>query len=551
MLTGKPSSNWFDDVDNIVSSDLAFKSKLNIGEDAYMTLRLKKRLGELWNVAGVAGSSAAVAKSSLVASTFFAPTGLLAAFGIGAAVTPIGWVVALAVVSGGACYGITRYLKDASNSKVIVIPHFINTPMDVLALGLFDLMAPLALKVAEVDGNIDESERKYIHNYFVKEWGYDQIFIERGLLFTERQLAGFSINELSKTLATFQKENSDCNFDAMSKEIIYFLKGIMEADGREDEHEKKAIEEVQTIFNETGQSSFGKLLTSASAAVTTASEEFRSGSDKAQETLTDLFKRKGEKGSTQEEAIEDTITLRLDRATPAELERMRTFLNLKQSEDAHEIACEYRSAAGNSFVNAARQFDLAAKISYREILVDVFEKIRPVGDDIKAWPDKATTVFKKLRDLQVDESMQEIPIDQLEQALIEMSKKKINDALENMSADEKDNWRKKAEEEMKGSAGHADFSWSNISAFAGNNVKAAMPLFSFVPIGSAGAQATKILGGLRAGALFIPAATTAAAVSAIFISIVLSRPAYRKTVSATLELILIGRRQSAELEMNK
>ena len=167
---GDPAYSWFQDIETIVSEPLNFKSKLAIGEDAYTSLKLKNAVFEVWEVAGVAATAVVVAKSSVVATTFFAPSGLLAMIGIGTAVTPVGWVIAAGVVTGGAWVGITRYLKKASANRVTVIPKFVNTPLDVLALGLFDLLAPLALKLAGVEGRIDDAGRKHIHDYFVNQW---------------------------------------------------------------------------------------------------------------------------------------------------------------------------------------------------------------------------------------------------------------------------------------------------------------------------------------------------------------------------------------------
>lgn len=99
----------FQYVDKIVGDPLKFKIKLAIGEDAYTSLKVKNAVVQAWDVAGVATTAAVVAKSSVVASTFFAPTGWLAALGIGTAVTPIGWVVAAGVFTGGAWYGITCF----------------------------------------------------------------------------------------------------------------------------------------------------------------------------------------------------------------------------------------------------------------------------------------------------------------------------------------------------------------------------------------------------------------------------------------------------------
>ena len=87
----------FDDVDSVVAIPERFKAKLGIGEDAYASLRLRKNLGTVFkgtDAAGAAATGVGVASSSVVASTFFSAPGLLGALGIGAAVTPIGRVIA-------------------------------------------------------------------------------------------------------------------------------------------------------------------------------------------------------------------------------------------------------------------------------------------------------------------------------------------------------------------------------------------------------------------------------------------------------------------------
>lgn len=240
----------FTDVKTVIEEPLKFKLKLAIGEDAYGSLRLVNRVGEYWDNYGWATTGAAAAKTGIVATTFFAPTGLLGALGIGAAVTPVGWVIAAAVLTGGAAIGVKRFLNETSDSRVAVIPKFINTPIDLLAISLFDLIAPLALKVAAIDGHITDDERKWIKGYFINEWGYDGNFLDAGFKIIESKLDEFTIKELAASLAEFSKKNPDCNYPVMARDLVEFLKGVMEADGIIDEKEELAIEKIEAIFKE-------------------------------------------------------------------------------------------------------------------------------------------------------------------------------------------------------------------------------------------------------------------------------------------------------------
>jgi hypothetical protein len=250
----------FQGIDTIVAEPLKFKVKLAIGEDAYTSLKVKNAVVQVWDVAGVATTAAVVAKSSVVATTFFAPSGLLAAIGIGTAVTPIGWVVAAGVLSGGAWFGITRHLKKASASKVTVVPNFINTPLDVLALGLFDLMVPLALRVAAVDGHIEAVRRQHIDDYFVAEWGYDANFVDAGIRHIESSLGELSVVDQAQTMAEFASQNRDCNFAVMAQEILDFLRQIVASDGDVGRQDEKAIEEIERIFKSVNRFSLRRRL---------------------------------------------------------------------------------------------------------------------------------------------------------------------------------------------------------------------------------------------------------------------------------------------------
>lgn len=233
----------------VVADPLRFKARLGIGERAYGVLRLRNAVFEAWDAAGVAATGAAVAASPAVATTFFGASGFWAALGLGgAAVTPVGWVILAGALSGGAWFGLSRALKGTGKGRVTVIPHIISTPMDVLALGLFELMAPLALKVAAVDGTVGERERAAIRGYFVQVWGYDAAFVAEALAFTEDRLDDHSIKALAAALAAFKRDNPDCDAGAMSGEILRFLREVATADGPLDEREEMAIERIGAVF---------------------------------------------------------------------------------------------------------------------------------------------------------------------------------------------------------------------------------------------------------------------------------------------------------------
>ena len=240
-------------VERVIENPLNFKSKLGIGEDAFAALRTKKLVGEgvrILDTAGAFGVGAAIASSSTVATTFFAPTGFLAALGIGAAaVTPIGWVIAAGVASTAGYYGISRYLRSGREDRVDIIPKWINTPLDALAVDLFGFFAPLGVKAAAVvDGRMEERERLYIESYFVREWGYSEKFVQAALPKIDSNLEIFNAVDLVNNLIEFQKGNPDCNYDFMSENLVAFLKEVTRADERLDDSEVIFIQWLENML---------------------------------------------------------------------------------------------------------------------------------------------------------------------------------------------------------------------------------------------------------------------------------------------------------------
>lgn len=250
-MPAQPSLPDFAKAAAVVADPMHFKAWLAIGEDAYRLLRLRKAAAEAWDTAGAAATGAAVAASPPVATAFFGTTGFWAAVGLGgAASTPVGWVVLAGALAGGAWFGLSRALRGAEARQVTVIPHVISTPMDVLALGLFELMAPLALKVAAVDGAPTAAERTVIRDWFVRGWGYDAGFVDAALPWTEARLDGHAIGDLARALGAFKRDTPDCNAAAMAPGFVAFLTAVATVDGPLDEREEMAIERIARLLAE-------------------------------------------------------------------------------------------------------------------------------------------------------------------------------------------------------------------------------------------------------------------------------------------------------------
>lgn len=254
MLEPSPSElalqHGFERVERVVADDIRFKLRLGIGEDAYTSMRVKKHIYSLWDMSSWGATGAAVAASKTVAGTFFAPTGFMAMLGFGTAVTPVGWVIASAVTSAGAYYGVTRLFARYEGARVDTIPKFINSPIDVLGAALFDLMGGLAIRVANIDGEVDDREIQAITDHFVGEWGLDPAYVASALPVLRADLSRATIKDMARRLARFQVENPDCNDVAMQAVLVDFLKEVAMADGVMDEREELAIDAIKVAMRE-------------------------------------------------------------------------------------------------------------------------------------------------------------------------------------------------------------------------------------------------------------------------------------------------------------
>ncbi|MCY4195980.1 MAG: TerB family tellurite resistance protein [Rhodobacteraceae bacterium] len=219
---------------------------LGIGENAYGSTRLLRIVDESLVTVISAGGGAAVASSSIVANVFF-PAGIMGLLGLTTAATPVGWVIASAAAAALGYRGF-KTLSRKLVGPVEVIPRYINSPIDVLAASLLDVMAPLALRVAHADGTYHDVERQSLRNYFTNSWGYNAAFVDLSLGYAEVEFPKISTEEIAHTFADFCKQNRDCQFPSIALNVEGFLKDLTRADGQISEEEQRELVSIRHAF---------------------------------------------------------------------------------------------------------------------------------------------------------------------------------------------------------------------------------------------------------------------------------------------------------------
>lgn len=243
----------FKGVSSVINEPIKFKIKLGIGEDAFTSLRIGRGVSELWDLGGAAGTGAAVAASPLIANTFFPATGFMAWLGLGTAVTPIGWVIGAGCAAGGAYYMLLKASGSYRNRRVDTVPRFINTPIDILAAALFDLVGTLAVKVGQCDGAFPEIQQQAIKAEFVREWGYSPSYVDAAFGLLLENSDDRNISHIARSLADFKRSNPDCNAKKIADDLMVFLSDMISIDGIIDPREEAAIVEIREMLYSKGK----------------------------------------------------------------------------------------------------------------------------------------------------------------------------------------------------------------------------------------------------------------------------------------------------------
>ena len=245
-----------DEKEVLVVDPLRFKAQLGIGEKAYGSLRTRENLRTFVEALAVGGVASGAASSSVVAGTFFANTGFVAtalsSIGLGAAaVTPIGWVIASGIVFGGAYAAASKLLERNKTTGLVVVPKYINTPLDVLAAGLVELMLPVSVKIAIADGAMCDRERDSITAYFVDKWGYNEWFIARKIADYERGSGEISYEPIAKSFKKYCDESKDCDRRTIVSDFLSHLEDVVYADGVLNDQETAELEFLRNLLKDS------------------------------------------------------------------------------------------------------------------------------------------------------------------------------------------------------------------------------------------------------------------------------------------------------------
>lgn len=265
--------DFFSDVgeESVVQDPFRFKAKLKIGADAFAVLSKAENLQDSINV--LTGSAAGAA---LVGSAWFSGLGTLGTLGLslGMVTTPVGWIAAAGLGGGAVVFGIKKLLKKAKKEAVDEVPKYINTPLDILAANLVNLMLPPMIYVSGVDGEHHDQERETIINYFVEEWGLSHPYIQDK--YNELVLSGghFDLKAWSESIGQLS-ESKDIAYEELCEELITALEAVRDADGVLHDAEQAAIEAVKASL--TREATF--LGMSWSSVKNTVSESVTSLSD--------------------------------------------------------------------------------------------------------------------------------------------------------------------------------------------------------------------------------------------------------------------------------
>ncbi len=250
MSMNKEFDILFDDDEIVIANDIKFKAALGIGEKAFKSMKIRENLTTFSEALGVGTAVAGVANTVTIGSLLgvtsggFLGTGLFAS----AVVPGLPVIVAAGVISAGAYVGLSRLFAKDKDAKIMVVPKFINTPLDLLATSLAAFFVPLGLKMGLADGVLEPVEEYQLKKYLTEEWGFSAPFVVKMISQYKDQNEIDSYNTIIKSFGEFINSNVDCDADEIKNSLMSLLRQISEADGQLSEKEEIEIDYIGNLL---------------------------------------------------------------------------------------------------------------------------------------------------------------------------------------------------------------------------------------------------------------------------------------------------------------
>jgi len=214
------------DPDSVLDDDIKFKIKLDIRDNVFQKLKASQDIAEVIGAGAAAGG--------IMGAYWLANLSLFgkAAFLMGISTSPVGWIFGAGALAAGGAYVMKKFRKTVEEKTTVQAPKFLNSPLDVLASNVAKILILPVMKVAYADGNINDSERKNLSDYFTGEWGYSLDFISFLISSTESELSRFDYKSYRDSLLRICRESKgDVIYDKLVNELFSFLRRIIDSDG--------------------------------------------------------------------------------------------------------------------------------------------------------------------------------------------------------------------------------------------------------------------------------------------------------------------------------
>mgnify|MGYP001030160642 CR=1 FL=1 len=236
------------DIQQVVDDPDRFRMKLNIGIAAFKYLSNAQNLG-----AFASAISAGAAVAGVAFASWWASLGVLGTLGVtfGIMSTPVGWFAAAGVGGASLTYYAKKVFGSAKEAAITEVPKFINTPLDLLAISIFDLISPILLKIAYSDSEICNQERQKIHDYFVSEWGFNPRYIDGVLAFDLTKFDGFDWDRVPVLLSTLEA-SGDIRYQTIADEIVRIAKAVAHSDGIVSSGEELELQNLKRVLKYRG-----------------------------------------------------------------------------------------------------------------------------------------------------------------------------------------------------------------------------------------------------------------------------------------------------------